>query len=42
MNIILCLVVCRYETFVSHSERSPAADEGEGQYSEQNNEVCVI
>jgi hypothetical protein len=42
MDITLCLVVCRSETSVSRSERSPAADEGDDQLSEQNNEVPVI
>jgi len=41
MDIILCLVVCRFETSVSRAERSPAAEEGDEQRSEQNNEARV-
>jgi hypothetical protein len=33
--------VCRFKTFVSRSERSPAADKGDEQRSEQNDEVRV-
>jgi len=39
MDVILCLVVCRFETFVSRSERIPAAEEGDERRSEQNNAV---